>query len=274
MIPENQPSGTTGPSTASTLSTPSTQSTPSTKQASRPDREAFYHLTGHLIDQLRFLSESGCPGFDPPPEMLDTLKRWEARPASSTPESETPETLEDIQSELTDCRRCALCKGRSRIVFGQGNPRTRLVFVGEAPGYEEDRQGEPFVGEAGQMLTRIIKAMGETRESVYICNIVKCRPPGNRTPEPAEIAACLPFLNRQLDTINPAFICALGGVAAQALLGTDAKISDLRGRFHDRGGIRVMPTFHPAFLLRHPERKREVWEDMKQIMAAMAQKSD
>jgi DNA polymerase len=268
MIPETPPSGTTG------LSTASTSSTPSTKQASRADREAFYHLTGQLIDQLRFLSESGCPGYDPPPEVLETLKRWEQGPVSPPKKSDRPENLDDIQRELTDCRRCALCKDRSRLVFGRGNPRARLVFVGEAPGYEEDRQGEPFVGEAGQMLTRIIKAMGETRESVYICNIVKCRPPGNRTPESAEIAACLPFLNRQLDAIQPAFICALGGVAAQALLNTEAKISDLRGRFHDRGGIRVMPTFHPAFLLRHPERKREVWEDMKQIMAAMAQKSD
>ena len=140
------------------------------------------------------------------------------------------------------------------------------MFVGEGPGQEEDRAGEPFVGAAGQLLTRIIEAIKLTREEVYIANIVKCRPPGNRTPQPGEIAACMPFLRRQIAAVRPMFICTLGGCAAQTLLGTTEPISRLRGRFFDVGGIRVLPTFHPAYLLRNPEKKREVWEDMKRLM--------
>ncbi len=270
-----------GEAESSTQSTQSTQSTPSTASpapspASPSDRKRFYRLTADISNQLRFLADSGCPGFDPSPEALDILKKWEVKPTShkrTKAETET-ETLDDIQRELEDCRRCALRGGRSRIVFGEGDPNARLVFVGEGPGYDEDRQGRPFVGEAGRLLTKIIEAMGETRDSVYICNVVKCRPPENRTPEPDETAACLPFLNRQLAAIQPDVICALGAVAARALLKTDRPISRLRGRFHDRDGVRLMPTFHPAFLLRNPDRKREVWEDMKKVMAAMGQKTD
>ena len=274
MTTETQHPGDAEPSTPSTPSTQSTQSTAAPRPASPSDRKRFYRLTADISDQLGFLADSGCPGFDPSPETLDILKKWDGKPTSAAPGKGGKETLDDIQRELEDCRRCALCGGRSRIVFGEGDSNARLVFVGEGPGHEEDRRGRPFVGEAGQLLTKIIGAMGETRDSVYICNVVKCRPPGNRTPEPDEIAACLPFLNRQLAAIQPDFICALGAAAARTLLKTDRSISRLRGRFHDRDGVRLMPTFHPAFLLRNPDRKRDVWEDMKKVMAAMGQKTD
>ena len=151
-------------------------------------------------------------------------------------------------------------------MFGEGSPNAQVVFVGEGPGFDEDKCGQPFVGAAGQLLTKIIAAMGLTRETVYIGNIVKCRPPNNRNPEAEEIRQCLPFLKRQLAAINPRVICALGSVAARALLETGTPISRLRGRFYEFSGIPVMPTFHPAYLLRNPEKKREVWEDVQQIM--------
>jgi DNA polymerase len=151
-------------------------------------------------------------------------------------------------------------------VFGAGDPGARVVFVGEAPGRDEDLQGEPFVGKAGHQLTRIIAAMGLARDKVYICNVLKCRPPGNRDPLPAEIAMCQPFLDRQLEIIRPKVICALGSFAARTLLNSDSGISRLRGRFHDLNGIPVMPTYHPSYLLRNPQAKREVWEDIQKIM--------
>ncbi len=172
-------------------------------------------------------------------------------------------TLTQVREELGECTRCKLHKGRKNIVFGVGNPKAWLVFVGEAPGADEDEQGEPFVGRAGQLLTRIIEAMKLTRDQVYICNIIKCRPPGNRNPEPDEIASCEPFLIGQLQAIKPKLICALGNFAAQILLRTKEPISKLRGRFHSYQGIPVLPTFHPAYLLRNPHEKKTVWEDMK-----------
>ncbi len=175
-------------------------------------------------------------------------------------------TLTKVRETLGECTRCKLYKDRKHIVFGVGNPKAWLVFVGEAPGADEDEQGEPFVGRAGQLLTRIIEAMKLTREQVYICNIVKCRPPANRNPEPDEIAACEPFLLAQLQAIRPKLICVLGTVAAQTLLRTREPISKLRGRFHDYHGIPVLPTFHPAYLLRNPHEKKTVWEDMKLLM--------
>ncbi|MBI5787842.1 MAG: uracil-DNA glycosylase [Candidatus Schekmanbacteria bacterium] len=174
-------------------------------------------------------------------------------------------TLEQVRLELGDCRRCKLAAGRKNIVFGDGNPSARLVFVGEGPGADEDIQGLPFVGRAGQLLTKIIEAIGLQRSDVYICNIVKCRPPENRNPEADEIIACEPFLLGQLQVIRPALICALGTFAAHTLLQTKAPISKLRGRFHDYQGAKLMPTFHPAFLLRNPNMKREVWEDMQLV---------
>ncbi len=176
------------------------------------------------------------------------------------------ETLDEIRAELEGCRRCPLCKGRSTIVFGVGNPRAQIVFVGEAPGREEDEKGEPFVGEAGRLLDRILFAMGLRREDVYICNVVKCRPPGNRDPLPEEIAACEPYLKRQLAAIRPRLIVALGRFAAQTLLRDTTPITRLRGNWRRYEGIPLMPTYHPAYLLRNPASKKEVWEDMKAVM--------
>ena len=173
--------------------------------------------------------------------------------------------LEEVRKELGDCKRCKLHSHRRNIVFGTGNPEARLVFVGEGPGGDEDIQGKPFVGHAGQLLTKIINSIDLTREDVYIANIIKCRPPQNRNPQPDEIRACEPFLLKQLDAIKPKIICALGTFATQTLLETDEKISSLRGRFTTFRNAKLIATFHPAFLLRSPQRKRDVWEDMKKI---------
>ena len=193
------------------------------------------------------------------------------RAAESSVEAPThsPESLEAIRADLGECTRCRLSENRQHIVFGEGNPKARLLFVGEGPGGDEDVQGRPFVGAVGQLLTKIIGAMGLTRKEVYIANIIKCRPPKNRNPQPDEIQNCFPFLRRQIDAIGPEVICALGKFAAQTLLQTDAPISRLRGRFHDYRGILVMPTFHPAYLLRNEASKRDTWEDVKKIMARL-----
>jgi DNA polymerase len=174
-------------------------------------------------------------------------------------------SLEAIRENLGDCRRCKLHEHRRTIVFGEGNPRAKLVFVGEGPGAEEDATGRPFVGRAGQLLDKIIAAIGLKREDVYIANIVKCRPPGNRTPERDEVETCEPFLFRQIACIKPLVIVALGSPAFQCLLRTREPITRVRGQWRDLNGIRLMPTFHPAFLLRSPDKKREVWEDMKKV---------
>ena len=180
------------------------------------------------------------------------------------------DSLEDLRAHMGDCRRCDLHNGRNTIVFGEGNPKARLVFVGEGPGFDEDREGRPFVGKSGQLLTRIIEnGMGLTRESVYICNVVKCRPPGNRDPNPHEISVCLPFLKAQLSIIRPDVICALGRVACQALMGGDFKITRHRGQWRTYHGIPLMPTFHPAYLLRNASAKRPVWDDVKSIMGKL-----
>jgi DNA polymerase len=199
-----------------------------------------------------------------------SLQEASAPPRPEACLSQTTDSLDAINTDMEDCKRCKLSATRSRIVFGTGNPSATLMFVGEAPGFDEDQQGLPFVGKAGQLLTRIIQAMNLTREEVYICNIVKCRPPGNRNPEPDEIQACVPFLNRQIAAVRPEFICALGKFAAQTLLQTNEPISTLRGRFFDYKGIRLIPTFHPSYLLRSPDKKREVWEDMKLLMNEMS----
>jgi uracil-DNA glycosylase family 4 len=177
------------------------------------------------------------------------------------------ETLEQVRTDLGDCTRCKLAPTRRNIVFGSGNPRAELMFVGEAPGADEDAQGLPFVGRAGQLLTKIIEAIDLKREEVYICNILKCRPPDNRNPEPDEIAACEPFLFRQIASVKPRVICALGTFGAQTLLRTREPISRLRGYFMDYRGAKLLATFHPAYLLRNPNEKRKVWEDMKKIRA-------
>jgi DNA polymerase len=166
---------------------------------------------------------------------------------------------------LEGCPRCRLSGGRTQIVFGQGNPTSDLMFIGEAPGREEDEQGLAFVGRAGQLLTKMIEAMGRKREDVYICNVLKCRPPNNRNPEPDEVAACRPFLDEQVRLVSPRAIVTLGTFAAQVVLDTEEPIGRLRGHWRSARGVRVMPTFHPAFLLRSPDRKRDVWEDLKKV---------
>jgi uracil-DNA glycosylase len=175
-------------------------------------------------------------------------------------------TLDEIRRELGDCRRCKLCDGRKNIVFGSGNPRAELVFVGEGPGADEDAQGVPFVGAAGQLLTKMIEAMGYRRDDVYICNVVKCRPPNNRNPEPDEVAACEPFLRAQLRAVQPKVIVALGKFAAQTLLRDTTPITKMRGNWREYEGIKLMPTFHPAYLLRQPAEKKKAWEDLQQVM--------
>jgi uracil-DNA glycosylase len=218
-------------------------------------------VTEEIISMLKFMARCGCNGYDPSERTIQILESW-----ISNTSGRQSETLDEIRNDLGDCQRCKLWKGRNNIVYGTGNPHARLVFVGEGPGYDEDRQGEPFVGKAGQLLTKIIQAMKLSRDQVYICNVIKCRPPENRNPEPDEIKACFPFLKRQLDTISPDYICALGSVATNSLLEKEVFISRVRGRFFDYKGIKVMPTYHPAYLLRNPDKKREVWEDVQKIM--------
>jgi uracil-DNA glycosylase family 4 len=182
------------------------------------------------------------------------------------------DTLELIRENLGECTRCRLHKQRNNIVFGVGNPRAELVFVGEGPGHDEDMQGLPFVGRAGKLLTQMIEAMGLAREDVYICNVVKCRPPENRKPEDDEIATCSPYLYRQLDVIAPKAIVCLGGVAAQTLLKTKDPISRFRGNWYDFRNAKLLATYHPAYLLRNPAAKSEVWKDLQKVMAHLGLK--
>jgi uracil-DNA glycosylase family 4 len=179
------------------------------------------------------------------------------------------DTLPRIREDIGDCARCKLHKGRTKIVFGTGNPSADLMFVGEGPGRDEDLSGEPFVGRAGKLLTDMIKAMGLQREDVYIANVVKCRPPENRLPEKDEITTCSPFLMRQIDAIKPKVICTLGSCSAQTLLQTAQGISKLRGEWFDFRGAKLMPTYHPAYLLRNPGAKPEVWKDLQKVMAVL-----
>lgn len=182
---------------------------------------------------------------------------------------ERVERLARVRRQLGDCQRCNLAKGRTNLVFGVGSADADLMIVGEAPGRDEDLQGEPFVGAAGQLLTKMIEAMGLERDEVYICNILKCRPPRNRDPEPEEVEACEPFLLEQIDAIGPSFIVAMGNFAAKTLLRTTTGITRLRGRFHSYHGIPVMPTFHPAYLLRNAQGKRPAWTDLQAVMKEM-----
>ncbi|MGQ9576677.1 MAG: uracil-DNA glycosylase [Thermoguttaceae bacterium] len=193
------------------------------------------------------------------------------RPQQGRPPDDRAGLLAEIARKVARCTRCPeLARTRNQTVFGAGDPNARLVFMGEAPGEDEDRQGEPFVGRAGQLLTDIIvKGMRMRREQVYILNTVKCRPPGNRQPTPEEAANCREYLDRQLGVIRPEFLCCLGAVAAQNLLGTEAPIGKLRGRVHRLGEIKVVCTYHPAYLLRYPAAKRQVWEDIQLLMRQM-----
>jgi uracil-DNA glycosylase len=186
-------------------------------------------------------------------------------PMTQPPAPAADKDMDALRERLGDCRRCKLAGTRTRLVFGEGDPRAQLVFAGEGPGEQEDLQGRPFVGRAGQLLDKMIEAIGLKRSDVFICNVVKCRPPGNRNPEPDEIEACSPFLQAQLDLLRPKVVVALGKFAAQTLLGTEERISSLRGRFHPYRGAKLMPTFHPAYLLRNPASKREAWADFKLV---------
>ena len=231
-----------------------------------------------LAAHLRFYEELGVTGINRDP-------RWrrrddgQAADAPFTAASDTVpvtiarsgvEALAAIRGDLGDCTRCKLhTQGRKQIVFGVGNPTADVMFVGEAPGADEDQQGEPFVGRAGQLLTKMIEAMGFARNDVYIANVLKCRPPGNRNPEPDEIARCEPFLFRQLASVEPRVVIALGAFAARTLLKTDEPISRLRERVYDYRGAKLIPTFHPSFLLRSPGYKREAWEDLKQALSIL-----
>jgi len=181
------------------------------------------------------------------------------------------DAITDLLKEVKACTKCQLHQTRTQIVFGAGSPNTNVVFVGEAPGYDEDATGKPFVGEAGQLLTRIIHAMHLNHDMVYICNVLKCRPPENRKPEENEISCCIGFLERQIAIIQPDIICALGSTAAHALIDTTSPISHIRGNFYQYKDIPVMPTFHPSYLLQNESKKREVWQDMQQIMQKLQQ---
>jgi len=181
----------------------------------------------------------------------------------------TNDTLLKIREDIGDCTRCKLHKGRNKLVFGDGNPKAQLVFVGEGPGADEDMQGLPFVGRAGKLLTQMIEAMGLQRRDVYICNVVKCRPPENRTPEPDEVSTCSPFLLRQIDVIQPKVIVCLGAVAAKTILNTTRGISQYRGVWLEWRGRKLMATYHPAYLLRNPPAKADVWKDLQKVMAEL-----
>jgi uracil-DNA glycosylase family 4 len=241
-------------------------------------------MRDQLIEHLKFAAELGVAGVSKDPAWRTRLQgaadsrqtNADDEPLESEPVMFlTRETLADIKADLgDDCRRCKLHKlGRKQVVFGVGNPDADLMFVGEAPGADEDEQGIPFVGRAGQLLTKIIEAIGLTRDDVYIANVIKCRPPQNRNPEQDEVDTCEPFLFRQIDTIKPKVIVALGTFAARALLRTLDPISRLRGRVYDYRGAKLIPTFHPAYLLRNPASKRDVWEDMK-VARGLLQASD
>jgi len=241
-----------------------------------------------LRDRLRYYNELGIYDFYRRPLSQDTdLVELQPEQGKEMAQTATP-TMEEgifsptkpesrandpgkalllIREDLGDCTRCVLHKqGRKQIVFGVGNPKADLMFIGEAPGADEDAQGEPFVGRAGQLLNNMIKAMGLRREDVYIANIIKCRPPGNRTPERAECETCSPFLMRQIEVIKPKVIVALGAVAAKTLLAINAPMAELRGRWYDFRGTKLAVTYHPAFLLRDPRQKKEAWKDVQRVM--------
>ncbi len=230
---------------------------------------AMYASLHSYLDEL---VESGVEGLPLADLELKALAPQALDGADGACQEGTPQTLAEIRTQLGDCQRCDLAATRTKLVFGAGNPQARLMFVGEAPGGDEDRRGEPFVGEAGAILNRIIGAMGLKREQVYICSVLKCRLPANRHPHRDEIERCVPFLTQQIRVIGPELIVALGTIAAQTLLQSKEPISQLRGQFHSYHGIPVMPTFHPSFLLHHHENKGlfwEVWDDMVQVLTRL-----
>jgi uracil-DNA glycosylase len=236
-----------------------------------PSNVARDDVRGQAADHLRWFGELGVTG-------VSRDRQWRVRgtdasaaaPGAASGAPTPHDRLVAIRSDLGDCTRCKLHRlGRTQIVFGVGNPSADLMFVGEAPGHDEDLQGFPFVGRAGQLLTKIIEAIDLTREEVYIANVLKCRPPENRNPEPDEVESCEPFLRRQVEAVRPRVIVALGSFAARTLLRTEQTISRLRGRVYEYGGAKLVATYHPAYLLRSPDKKREAWEDMKRVRALL-----
>ena len=256
--------------------------------SSPPDRATLLESIRDYVEQLREEGLEGMPASitpapgaiakPPPPERAirtpivdsptgDVTPGPAIELLSKYPGLEKTSTLEELRDFIGECTRCKLAPCRTNLVFGVGNPNAQLMFVGEAPGADEDARGEPFVGRAGQLLTDIIeRGMGLSRSDVYICNVIKCRPPDNRNPEPDEVAACEPFLMRQIDLVRPRAIVGLGTFAVHAILKIKTPISKLRGNWHELRGIRMMPTFHPAYLLRNPGDKRLVWADIQEVM--------
>ncbi len=242
------------------------------------DRDELFALTRAFRHSLAYHRRAGAWAAPGTPSFRSVTDPDSAAVADSVSVTVSPvdavsvlglRSLSAIRAELGDCQRCKLCSTRKHIVFGVGPEPAPLMFVGEAPGADEDRLGDPFVGKAGELLDKMIVAMGWGRADVYIANVLKCRPPGNRNPEPDEIAACRPFLDAQIQAVRPRIMVTLGRPAANVVLGVDAPISSLRGRFHEFRGVRVMPTFHPAYLLREPDRKRDTWSDLKQVIAEL-----
>ena len=244
--------------------------------ARQSDREELRNMVASLRRHVQWKEQAGIRSF---PRSRSTekepveknggslLQGVETDLFSDNAEAYQAKTLKELREAIGDCRRCKLWPGRTHLVFGVGNPKAQVMFVGEGPGRDEDLQGEPFVGRAGQLLTDIItKGMGLRREDVYIANVIKCRPPDNRNPEPDEVDSCEPFLVKQIEIIRPRIIVGLGKFAVQTLLKSKVPISKLRGNWHDYHGIRFMPTFHPAYLLRNPGDKRLVWEDIKKVL--------
>jgi DNA polymerase len=221
-------------------------------------------------DLLLYLRDFGWHDVEVAPHPAPTVEEGADAAPEPADDPLTATTLGAMAGALAGCRRCPLAARRTQVVFGVGNPSARVVFVGEGPGADEDRQGEPFVGRAGQLLNAMLRAVELRREEVYIANIVKCRPPGNRDPEPAEAATCMPFLRRQIELIKPEVIVLLGKTAARYLLGTQAPISSFRGRWTTWQGVDVLPTFHPAYLLRSPTAKAQAWSDLKALRGRLA----
>jgi uracil-DNA glycosylase len=234
--------------------------------------EEYRELVTGLSEWFRYQRRLGLRGL---PRQVAAAPREERRLQSRAqlePEAapEVVPSLEDVRAEMGRCQRCKLYAGAKNLVFGEGAPDARLMFIGEAPGAEEDEQGRPFVGAAGGLLNNMLKNLGLAREEVYITNVVKSRPPGNRDPEPDEIRACLPFLEKQIKAIRPQVIVTLGKVATQALLATKEPITRIRGQWQKHGNIRVMPTFHPSYLLRFPKERHKTWDDMQLVMEYLA----
>jgi uracil-DNA glycosylase family 4 len=230
----------------------------------RPGKPTLENAPASLQAMQQAIASAPLPKIAPPVSVIPVANAASLFEVLDRVEGDT---LERIREDLGECTRCKLHRTRNKIVFGQGNPRAELVFVGEGPGHDEDLQGLAFVGRAGKLLTQMIEAMGLQREDVYICNVVKCRPPENRKPEDDEVATCSPFLYRQLDVIAPKAIVCLGLTAAQALLKTKDSISRFRGEWFDYRGTKLLATYHPAYLLRNPNAKGEVWKDLQKVMA-------